>query len=301
MLNRWKERGSAHLQAAMESLQCLGMKPLSTMMTVLVLAVVLTIPAVLWVMTAAFTHIAHDWQRGAHISVYLKSSLATEEAQQLLNTVRTDPGVAQADFIIPEVATTSLPKSKSSPNEPPSASTSLVMDVQPSEEVDSDLALDQLAGRLRTYAQVEQVQVDMAWIQNLRVILGTVEQWTQWGMFFLGLVICLIISNTLRLLMQHRQDSIQVLQLLGASNAYITRPFLYFGIWYGFASSLLAIVLVSVFLYSASIGLDALAASYHLHVPLLKLSVLQGYGLVCIAMLLGWSAAKVSVLGLVKK
>ena len=103
-----------------------------------------------------------------------------------------------------------------------------------------------------------------------------------------------IIGTTLRLAIHNRQEEIQILKLIGATDPYILRPFLYSGIWYGLGGAVLAIFLVNIFILSLGIAVNQLAIVYQMHYPLTGLSIRQILLLLLFASILGWLGALLS-------
>jgi cell division transport system permease protein len=161
--------------------------------------------------------------------------------------------------------------------------------------VDSQAKLDLLAGQLGTLAFVEQVKLDMDWMKRLQILLGFANQLTKALMLLLALAVVLIIGNTLRLSLHHRHEEIQILKLIGATESFILRPFLYSGIWYGLAGAVIAVFLVNIFIISLAKAVNQLIVAYQMHYSLIGLSVSQILLLLMFAVILGWLGARLSV------
>lgn len=287
-----------HFQAATQSLNSLCRKPFATMMTLIVLAITLSLPALFWVLTDNLGKLSIGWQRNGHISVYLKPALPKVEQEQILATIENMQGVGQATLKSSEEGLAELTQQEGMhdimhylPDNPlPS-----VIDVVPALVIDSPAKIDLLSRELQTLQQVEQVKVDMDWINRLHVILGFAANVAKALMVLLALAVVLIIGNTLRLAIQNRHEEIQILKLVGASDSFIMRPFLYSGIWYGLAAAVLAVFLVNIFILSMGGAVNRLAVAYEMHYPLSGLSIRQILLLVLFAIILGWVGARFSV------
>jgi cell division transport system permease protein len=170
-----------------------------------------------------------------------------------------------------------------------------VIDVVPALSTDSPAKLDLLSRQLETLPQVAQVKLDMAWINRLHVVLGFAANVANALMSLLALAVVLIIGNTLRLAIHNRYEEIQILKLIGATDPFILRPFLYSGVWYGMAGAILAVFLVNIFILSLGVAVNQLAVAYQMHYPLTGLSMRQILLLVLFAIILGWLGARMSV------
>ncbi len=287
-----------HLQAALTSLNSLCRMPLATMMTVLVIAITLALPALFWVMTDNMKQLTMNWQRGGHISLYLKSSLSSEDGVAFLLRVRGAVGVGHATLKSAAEGLAELQQQEGMqdimrylPENPLPA----VIEVVPALDVNTPEKLKQLYLQLKAYPQVEQAKLDMLWVNRLRAILGFTAKLADGLMILLALAVVLIIGNTLRLAIHNRYEEIQVLKLIGAKNSFIVRPFLYSGIWYGLAGAIFAVLLVNIFMLSLTVVANQLAAVYQMHYSLVGLSTRQISLLVLSAIILGWLGAYVSV------
>jgi cell division transport system permease protein len=127
-----------------------------------------------------------------------------------------------------------------------------------------------LREELDNLPETELVQVDTDWVQRFHAILDIVRQAIFIGSILLGAAIVVIIGNTIRLDIQNRREEIEVTKLIGASNGFVRRPFLWTGLWYGLLGGALAIglVLYGIFLLEAPIA--RLAGLYHGDIALLN-------------------------------
>lgn len=298
MLKKGRSWLAYHMQAAVVSLRSLGRKPWATLMTVLVIAITLTLPALFWLFVDHAAQITTNWQRGGHISLYLKPTLSSVEQAALLVRVRGTAGVGAATLRSPEEGLVELQQQEGMqdvmrylPENPLPA----VIDVMPAFHVDAPGKLQQLYLLLKSYPQVEQAKLDMQWVSRLNAALDFVNKLAHGLMLLLALAVILIIGNTLRLAIHHRYEEIQVLKLVGAADAYIVRPFLYAGIWYGLAGALLAVLLVNLFMLSLTLAANQLAVAYQMHYPLIRFSLNHVLLLTLSAMVLGWLGAYLSV------
>jgi cell division transport system permease protein len=287
-----------HGQAASQSFNLLCGKPLATMMTVIVIAIALALPALFWVFTDNLSQLTMGWQRGGHISLYLQPSLTEEQQSAVLNKVRATQGVGQASLKSSAEGLAELTQQEGMqdimhylPENPLPA----VIEVVPSLVIDSPAKVDLLSRELQALPQIGEAKLDMEWISRLHAILGFAANAANALLALLALAVVLIIGNTLRLAIHNQQEEIQILKLIGATDPFILRPFLYSGIWYGMAGALLAVFLVNIFILSLGVAVDHLAVAYQMHYPLTLLSIRQILLLVLFAIILGWLGARLSV------
>ncbi|CAM2918478.1 permease-like cell division protein FtsX [Legionella worsleiensis] len=298
MLKRTQSLFVYHLQAAVQSLNLLCRKPLGTMMTVIVIAIALALPALFWVFTDNLGNLTISWQRGGHISLYLQPALTQTEQTQLLEKIRNTEGVGQASLTSSKEGLAELTQQEGMhdimrylPENPLPA----VIKIVPALVIDSPAKLDLLSRQFKAFPEVEQVKLDMEWINRLHAILIFVGYLAKALMALLALAVVIVIGNTLRLALSNRQEEIQILKLIGATDAFILRPFLYSGIWYGMAGAVCAVFLVNIFILSLGVVVNQLAVAYQMHYPLTLLTMRQILLLVFFAIILGWLGALLSV------
>lgn len=298
MLKKIKPRFAYHLQAARHSLNLFCRAPLVTLMTVIVIAIALALPALFWVFTDNITQLTSSWKRNGHISLYLKPSLTIKQEKTALNKVLEIHGVGHASLKSSQEGLAELTSQEGMrdimrylPENPLPA----LIEVTPALGIDSPAKLDSLSHELAALPNIEESKVDMEWIARLQTLLGFATKLSNALLALLSLAVVLIIGNTLRLSIQNQQEEIQVLKLIGATDLYITRPFLYSGIWYGFAGAVIAVFLVNIFILSLGMVINQLTVVYQMHYPLVGLSLRQILLLILFAIILGWLGAFLSV------
>lgn len=298
MLTQLRALMAYHAQAAMSSLYYLCRQPLATGMTVVVLAITLTLPALLWVFNDNMAELTRNWKRGGHISLYLDMQTPESAAVSLLDSVKQTEGVGEAMLKTPAEGLLDMQNQEGMqdlmlnlPENPLPA----VIDVVPALGVTTPAQLEALYARLKALPGIEDARLDMQWVSRLYALLDLAERLTHGLMLLLSTAVVFIIGNTLRLVIHKRHEEIQVLKLIGASDPYIIRPFLYSGLWYGLGSALLAVMFVSVFMFSLSAVLNHLIEAYQMHFPVQGLSIQQALLLILMATLLGWLGARIAV------
>jgi cell division transport system permease protein len=127
----------------------------------------------------------------------------------------------------------------------------------------TEVSMGLLNEELGNLPEADFVQVDTEWVRRFHAILDILERAIMIGAALLGAAIIVIIGNTIRLDIQNRREEIEVTKLIGASNAFVRRPFLYSGLWYGLGGGLLALALVQYGLYSVEEPVARLAGLYN--------------------------------------
>jgi cell division transport system permease protein len=288
---------SRHATTAKSSLGRLVHQPFASLMIILVIAVTLALPAALNLVVKNFAAISGGWDDALDFSVFLNRELSVGEAEGIARLIEQRADVsgvklitaedALADFkdqsgfgdALDELADNPLPHT-------------LVVRPSPANTLQSmNLLREELAGLPET----DVVQVDTDWVQRFHAILGIVQRATLIGAGLLGLAIIVVIGNTIRLEIQNRRDEIEVTKLIGASNAFVRRPFLWSGFWFGLFGSLLALGLVRYGLYLLQPAVTRLSGLYQSSLSLLSLSLEDSVAIVAAGVALGllgsWFAA----------
>ena len=298
MLNLLRMRLAYHRQAAAMSLRALISKPLSTLMTVTVLAISLTLPTLFLVFIANVKQLSTRFQQGGHISLYLESTTSTADETALLEQVRSTLGVSSASLTSAAEGLAELQQQEGMqdimqylPENPLPA----VIDVVPSPDVNTSTKTSELYQVLKAYPHVEQAKVDLEWIERLYTLLDVATKMASGLMILLASAVVLIIGNTLRMAIHFRHEEIQVLTFIGAGKSYIIRPFLYLGVFYGIVSALVAMLLVHFMALSLGLLINQLTETWQMHYSLAGLSFQQAGLLLLSAMTLGWLGARLSV------
>lgn len=287
-----------HLEAAKNSVRILNMTPWSTCVTVLVIAITLTLPTLFWVASDAIQRVTSNGSQGGHLSLYLTVPESPSDEAALLHRVRTTPGVAAAILISPAEGMADLQQQEGMqdimhylPNNPlPS-----VIEVTPTADIKALEQFSTLNQLFQTYPHVEQVQFDKEWINQLTLIATLFMNITSTWMIFLAIAMVLIIGNTVRMAVHSHQTETDVLTLIGASRAYIMRPFLYLGVFYGAAGTIFAVFFVNVMINRLLLLVKRLAEAYPLQDIVMGLSFNQACTMFASAVLLGWLGARLSM------
>lgn len=287
-----------HVHALVQTFHVLCVRPFSTFMTVLVVALTLSLPALLWVLTDNMDKLTKDWQQTGHISLYLKPPFPETEEKALLDKIRKISGVATATFKSADKGLQEFIAQEGMqdvmrylPNNPLPA----VIDVIPTVTVDTPGKLENLVRELKVLPQVDIAKADREWVARLHVMLTFVSKAIHAVIALLALGVVVIIGNTLRLAIHNRQEEIQVLKLIGATDGFIIRPFLYQGFCYGVASAILATLFVNIFMLNLDVSLKPLLVVYKTDYKIIGMTIRQILTLFCFAGILGWLGARLSV------
>ncbi|MGA2654445.1 MAG: permease-like cell division protein FtsX [Gammaproteobacteria bacterium] len=285
-----------HLQALVASLGAMWRAPFASAMTLLVIAIALALPAGLYLFVHNLQTITADWQSGAQLSIFVKDDVTDERARIISQEIEKYPGVGKVDFLTRDAAFAEF-KSLSGFSEMldtlPENPLPAVIIVHPT--FTDPVLLQKLEKTLKAVPEVALVQLDMEWAQRLSALLIVGEKFVWILMSFLCMAVVLIIGNTIRLAIFNRQDEIAIIKLVGGTNAFIRRPFLYTGILYGLLGSLLAIIMIYGAVWVLHQPVETLANAYQSDYQILGLNIGRGVDLLFLGTLLGWLGAAIFV------
>jgi cell division transport system permease protein len=241
--------GARHLQALLGSLGRLARSPLSTLLTLLVIALALALPTSLRLFVSNAQLATGNFANAVDVSVYLKTDVPLAKAQQLAQAAGQRAEVAAvtviaADKGLEDFRTYSgfgeaLQALKENP-------LPHVLHVRPKAEDSSAAALESLRRYFSAWPEVDLVQVDSEWVMRFNAILEVLRWLLLIAAALLGLGVLAVIGNTIRLEIQGRRAEIEVTKLVGGSNSFVRRPFLYTGVLYGLGGALLAWGIVAI-------------------------------------------------------
>ena len=232
-----------HLQVMLFSLGRLWRQPVASLMTITVIGIALVLPAGLFVLSENMSSLSNRWDSASQITLFLQNDVSPQKAQQLSDKLKSWPEIEQLHYQSAEQSLAEFRQLSglgelldSLPKNPLPA----IIIVEPIEKNTQQNMLSELVSKLDSLPDVEQAQLDMEWLQRFRSINKTVQRGVTILAILLSLSVVLAIGNTIRLAILSRESEIRVMKLVGATDRFIRRPFLYTGFWYGFLGGLSA-------------------------------------------------------------
>ncbi len=289
--SQWKAYLQHHRLTAKDSLLRLLRSPGSSAMTWLVLGIALALPMTLFVSLENVKQLSRVWDQSSQISVYLAADKLTEgisNLDQVSDAIYISPQQALKEFSAATGLSDVVQGLQSNPLPG-------VISVVPNLASQDARAMETLQDKLLLYPQVESVQLDLLWVKRLYQFME-LGQRLVWALAtLLGLAVLLIIGNTIRLSIESRRDEILVVKLVGGTDAFVRRPFLYTGIWFGLGGGLIAWLLLTVGLYWLSGPVEQLISLYGSEFVLSGLGVEDSLLLIFDGVVLGWLGAWLAV------
>lgn len=287
-----------HRQSAADSLARLLAQPVRAGLTMLMLGIALALPALLYIALANVGQLSDQWSGSHQMSAYVKPGARETAVTPLAETWRQRGDVASVQVVSPDQGLQEFAQATGlgalvtgiSPNPLP-----WTLLVTPSEDAITSDQLPQLRDALAADPLVEEVRLDVGWVQRLQQIMLLGQRVALGLAALLSLGMLLAIGNTLRLAIENRREEILVVKLVGGTDAFVRRPFLYMGLWFGLGGGLVALLLVLVGVFAIDGPVAALAAAYESQFSLQGLGFSGALVLIASASLVGWLGAWMAV------
>lgn len=287
-----------HSTSAIDSLMRLLDTPFQSLMTWLVIAIAVAIPAALYIGFANLQQLGENWEGSSQVSVFLRPETIDAKAEEMRAKLASRADIAKVVYVSPAQglaefkAQSGLGEVVDSLEKNPLPGTLLVT---PRLQNDTDAAITSLEQSLIADPAVADVRLDMQWVKRLQqlMMLGKKMVFGLGGLLALGVL--LVIGNTIRLAIENRRDEILVVKLVGGTDSYVARPFLYTGLWYGIGGGLLALVVLGIGFFWISSTVDQLAALYQSNFRLQGLGLFGSMQLALLAGLTGLLGAWIAV------
>ena len=295
MMHRLRHYLALHAQNLLGAIGQVARQPLGSLMTIVVIAIALALPAGLRVLMNNVQVLSGSWEGAIDFTVYLEMDTEAARVDVIRRDVlaRLDVGqvivISPVDAMAEFRAYSGFGEALDALQENP-LPYSLVVRPVTGDSID----VEALADALASIEDVDFVQLDTAWVERLNAIVALATRIIDIATLLLSLAVVLVIGNTIRLEINSRREEIQVVKLVGGSDGFIRRPFLYMGLFYGFSGALLAAVTVAIGLSLVTSPTRALAELYGSGFNLAGLTWTQSSILLGGGAALGWAGAGIA-------
>lgn len=290
-LSAWFNQQTAAIRFSLERL---WFNPVSTWITLAAIAIALSLPTSLHLLLKNMQTLTDDKREVPTITLFLKQQVSEQQARDRAELLSELPEIENVRVVTRDEAMADFRKITGF------AQTLDTLDDNPLPHVliltprlglldtlETDANMDGLSKKLKAFPEVDDVQIDVEWVQRLRGILRIAERIVMVVSVLLGLTVLLVVGNTIRLDIENRKEEIRVTRLLGATNAYVRRPFVYNGIWLGLFGGVLSLVIVHVALLFLVEPVGKLANLYGSHFTLSGVDVFMTLQILVASSLLG--------------
>jgi cell division transport system permease protein len=240
---------SHHQLVASESLRRMLSQPLASLLTWMVMGIALALPASLFIALENMQQLTVGWDGAARVSLFLRDTVTEDVGRRLGQRLAKRPDVASYTYISRQAALEEFSQLSGFGDllaELPTNPLPAVVVLEPALGTSSAEAMEQLLAQIKQLPEVELAQMDLQWVERLYGLMALGKRVTLALALLLGLGVLLVAGNTIRLAIENRRDEILVVKLVGGTDAYVRRPFLYTGFWYGLGGSIVAWLLLTV-------------------------------------------------------
>ncbi len=287
-----------HLQVLFYSLGQLARAPFASLVAVAMIGISLALPAGLYVLLENVQRVSGAWDDAAQLSVFLKRDIGERTAQALAQKIRARPEIASVQYISREAALAEFKRLSgfgAALNALDSNPLPAVLAIRPATAHGDAATLDRLGKDLQAMREVELVQLDLDWIKRLNAIIELARRGVWLLAAVLALALTLIVGNTIRLAVLGHRTEIEIIKLVGGTDAFIRRPFLYSGLLQGLGGAFCAWALLALVLALLAAPVHDLAALYGSRFELRGLDGQAGLVLLGLGALLGWLGSRLAV------
>lgn len=266
---KWLEKLQAyflnHAHGLISSLGRLSRSPYTSAMTILVLTVAIALAGSFYIVVANIQQLTGNLKSSNQMSLFLKDTVSDVAAQKLAEQLKSHSEIEAIKFIGKKQAMEEF-KANSGFGDALTAMDSNplpnVIQVMPVDALEEGDSVAKLSEELRQMPQVDFVQIDMQWVERLQTIMTIASRGVTTVSVLLSLAVIFITGNTIRLELQNRQDEVFISKLVGATQSFIQRPFLYTGFWLGFIAGFLAWLVISIMLLILESPVEKLSSLY---------------------------------------
>jgi cell division transport system permease protein len=279
-----------HAHAFFSSLGRLVATPFTTIMTITVLALSIALASGFYIMVINVQQLTENLETSNQISLFLQDNVSDENAADLANDIRKKTTVQSVKLISKEEALEEFKTYSgfgAAINVLEKNPLPIVIQVLPKNALKDKQELENLLKTFEQFKEVDYAQLDMQWVDRLQSMVEVARCATALFSIMIGLGVLFIIGNTIRLELQNRKDEIIISKLVGATNGFIGRPFLYTGFWIGFLSGISAWFIIAILMLILRQPVEKLSGLYEGDLHLIFLGFTETLALLFIASLLG--------------
>ncbi|MDB4308941.1 permease-like cell division protein FtsX [Porticoccaceae bacterium] len=297
--HRWRGYKAHHRETLRASLVKMLHEPMQTVLTVMVIAIALALPASLYLTVDNVQQLGSNFESSAQITVFVNKGARPEAIEILEQKLNGMSGVTSVEYISAQQALLefkALSGFGSALRYLEDNPLPAVFLVQPMMEGEVDLVQTQkIITDITALPVVDDVQIDMAWLQRLHSLIEMGHKIVLALGITLGIGVLLVIGNTIRLAIESRRNEIIVVKLVGGTNAYVRRPFLYTGLLLGLFGALIASTMLFSCLIWISSSVEDLASLYQSQYRLQGLGITGFLSLMLIGGVFGLGGAWIAV------
>ncbi|WED21749.1 permease-like cell division protein FtsX [Vibrio sp. JC009] len=284
-----------HFIQAKKSFLSLWERPLGNILTLAVIAMALSIPASVYLVGKNIAQVAQGVSSHSQISVFLAENTAEARVMVLKDEFESWPDVHSVKYISSQQGLEDLSEHagfEQALSLLDDYSLPAVLVVEPAVELKQEIKA--IAQRIQENETVSDVRLDEDWLKRLDAIYNLARAVVATLAVLMFASVFLIVGNTLRFTMLAHKEEIQVMKLIGATDSFILRPYLYSGMWFGLMGAVIAWILTAVITILLNGAVESLALLYDSRFRLIGLNIDESVLLLMLGVFLGLFAARMS-------
>lgn len=269
----------------------------ASLLTIIVIAISITLPTICYLLWKNANQAAHQWYPTPNLTVYLDKSLTTEKTNSLMDQIKQFPEVEEMNYLsrndtLEEFKLWSgFSDAIDLLDENPLPAVVIII---PKEEAKQTAILHALQSEVTKLNGVDDVRLDDSWFTRLTALTDMVKTIVWTISVFMVIAVSLVIGNSIRLAIFARRQTIIVMQLIGATEGFILRPFLYSGMFNGFVSAVLALILSAIFIFQIETIILNVSSVFGTIFTIEGLSWEESLFIVLMSTIIGWLSAFVA-------
>lgn len=288
----------SHLSACKIGLQNLLNNPIATLIIVLTLGISLCLPASGYIILKNLDKASSGWDKGTTITLFLKHNPDQMELHNFISSLQNAAAFSKIEYQSPDEALEEFRKLNDVGqfiDTLPSNPLPGVITLYPKPEFEEAKVLKAVQDKLQENTIVDQATLDFEWVQKLNAFLQLSQALAILFSLIIGIGVILVICNTVRLALERHRNEIEVLSLIGATQSFIRRPFLYRGLWYGVLGAGAAFALIYLAQLALKVPTANLSELYGNNFNLETITLSDTILLLLASLSLGWFGAWVAV------
>jgi len=270
---------------------------LASLLTIIVIAISITLPTISYLLWKNANGAAHQWYPTPNLTVYLDKSLTTKQTDELLDKIRQYPEVENINYLSRGDALdefrlwSGFSDAIDLLDENPLPAVAIVI---PKEDAKQTTILHAIQAEIIQLKGVDDVRLDDSWFTRLTALTDMIKT-IVWTISILMIIaVSLVIGNSIRLAIFARRQTIVVMQLIGATEGFILRPFLYSGIFNGFISAAVALILSEIFIFQIDAIILNVSSIFGTIFTIEGLNWDEALFIILISSIIGWLSALVA-------
>jgi cell division transport system permease protein len=279
-----------HAHILFSSLGRLVASPFTSIMTIAVLAIAISLASGFYILVVNLQQLTGNLEASNQISLFLREDVSDAHANKLANSIGQNEGVQEVKLITKEQALTEFKTYSgfgSAINALEKNPLPVVIEVLPKNTLDDKQKLTTLMESFQQSPEVDFAQMDLQWVERLQSIVALALLFANLLFVLLGGAVLFIIGNTIRLELHSRREEVVIAKLVGATNGFIQRPFLYSGFWIGFISGVSAWFIVAIVMLILRDSVEKLSGLYEGSFHLVFLNFSETLVLIAVSSALG--------------